>query len=40
MRNRTSNNTRKVYYPPKYYRGLSAKKMTEVIRNEKDFEEK
>jgi hypothetical protein len=27
-------------WPPKYYRGLSAKKMTEVIRNEKDFEEK
>jgi len=27
-------------WPLKYYRGLTAKKITEDIRNEKDFEEK
>jgi len=37
MPNKTRNNTRKVYYPPKYYRGLSAKKKIERLEEIKKY---
>lgn len=37
MSNKTRNKTRKVYYPPKYYRGLSAKKKTERLEEIKKY---